>query len=94
MEKSKLLCSGMASLWGIITPNVRKVSVDLEKNVISIHFYYNDTPTEMEVELSEEAATELIAHFPEPFLLDCERYVIPSPEKIMFKGMLIYSRYE
>lgn len=84
----------MRSLWGVITPNVRQVSVEQEGNVVSIYFYYNDAPTGMEIELSEEAATDFIASFPDPFMLYNERHVIAFPEPIKFKGMLIYSRFE
>ena|ERR1700722_14566627 len=94
MDKSKLLLSGMRSLWGNLTPNVRKVSVNRDNNIISIHFYYNYEPSEIEKELSEDAATELIADFPEPFLISCERHIIEFPKKIEVIGFLIYSRFE
>lgn len=94
MDIAKLILSGSRSIWGIITPNVRKVSVNQIEKVIYIHFYYNDVPSEMEIELSEEAASEFIADFSEPFLIKCERHVIGYPKKIHFDGYLVYSRYE
>lgn len=90
----KLLLSTMRSLWGIITPNTRKVSVELKDSVIALHFYYAEKPTEEEIELSEEASSEVIADFPEPFLIECQRHVVTSPQKIEQIGSLVYSRYE
>jgi len=84
----------MRSLWNVITPNVRKVSVNQIGSVISIYFYYDKQPSDNEIELSDEAATELIADFPDPFLIDCERHIVNFPEKIEFQGYLIYSRFE
>jgi len=94
MEKSKLLLSAMRSLWGILTPNVRKVSIDKNENLLTLHFYYNKNPSETEVELSEEAASELIANFSDLFLVNSERLVVEFPNKIEFNGDLIYSRFE
>jgi hypothetical protein len=94
MDIVKLRLSAMRSLWGIITPNTRKVSVQEKDNVISLYFYYDQAPSEEEAELSEDAATEVISDFCEPFLISCEREVINSPEKINFQGYLIYSRFE
>jgi hypothetical protein len=94
MEISNLLLSGSRALWGVITPNVRKVSIEEKNNIITLHFYYNEEPSEMESELSEDAASEVIADFPEPFLIDCQRYTISYPKKINFAGYLIYARYE
>lgn len=84
----------MRSLWGLITPNVRKVSVSQIDDSIVIHFYYDKEPTELEAELSEEAASELIANYSDPFLISCKRLAIESPRKIEFEGSLIYSRFE
>lgn len=89
-----LLLSTMRSLWGIVTPNIRKVSVELKENVIALHFYYAEEPTEEEIELSEEASSEVIADFPEPFLIECQRHIVTSPKKIDQTGSLVYSRYE
>lgn len=62
--------------------------------MITLYFYYDNPPTEEEEELSEEAATEVIADFPEPYMIHCVRQVIPAPQKIEETGYLIYMRYE
>lgn len=94
MDASKLLLSGLRALWGVVTPNIRKVSVIQQENNLSLCFYYDEEPTEIEVELSEEAASEMAADFSEPFLIDCERFVVKYPQKIDRKGHLLYSRFE
>jgi hypothetical protein len=94
MNVGRLRLSAMRALWGIVTPNLRKVSIQEKDDVISLYFYYDQEPSEEEIELSEDAATEVIADFPEPFLISCNRCVIAYPEKINFHGYLIYSRFE
>jgi hypothetical protein len=94
MDVAALRLCSMRALWGIVTPNLRKVSVEEKDNVISLYFYYDQEPSEEEIDLSEDAATEVIAGFAESCLIDCKRVVVKSPEKINFTGYLIYSRFE
>lgn len=94
MNIGGLRLSAMRALWGIVTPNLRKVSIQEKDHIISLYFYYDEEPSEEEIDLSEDAATEVIADFPEPFLISCNRFVISHPEKITFEGYLIYSRFE
>lgn len=89
-----LRLSAMRALWGIVTPNLREVSIQEKDHVISLYFYYDQEPSEEEIDLSEDAATEVIANYPDPYLIACERQVVKSPEKINFVGYLIYSRFE
>ncbi len=94
MNIESLRLSAMRALWGVVTPNLRKVSVQEKDHGISLHFYYDKEPSEEEIDLSEDAATEVIADFSDPFLISCKRFVIKYPEKITFEGYLIYSRFE
>ena len=94
MDRSKLLLAAQRSLWGIVTPNLREVYANQQGNTISIYFYYDNQPSELEEELFEDAATEFIANFPDPILLNNEKYVINYPQKIEATGFLVYSRYE
>lgn len=94
ITNEKLLISTMGGLWGTITPNVRKVSVEFVENTIIVHFYYEKKPTEQEIELSEDAVTEVIADFSEPILIKCQRQVVEMPKQIKSIGFLVYSRYE
>ena len=94
MNIGGLRLSAMRALWGIVTPNLREVSIQEKDNVICLYFYYDQEPSEEEIDLSEDAATEVIANFSDPFLIDCSRCVMSYPEKINFEGYLIYSRFE
>lgn len=94
MDIIALRLSAMRALWGIITSNVRKVVIYEKNNMITLYFYYDHLPSEKEIDLSEDAATEVIADFPEPYQIACERIVSPFPQKITYPGYLIYSRFE
>lgn len=94
MNVANLRLSAMRSLWGIVTPNLRKVSVQEKDRIISLYFYYDQEPSEEEIDLSEDAVTEVIADFAETFTISSKRILIAYPEKIIFEGYLIYSRFE
>jgi hypothetical protein len=57
MNTLNLYLSTMRALWGIITPNVRRVSVKAENDLIKVFFHYDEEPSEEEVELAEESTT-------------------------------------
>ena len=94
MDIVGLRLSAMRALWGIVTPNLRKVSIQEKNQVISLYFYYDQEPSQEEIDLSEDAATEVISDFSNPYLIACEKQVVKSPEKINFIGYLVYSRFE
>jgi len=94
MNISQLRLSAMRALWGVVTPNLRKVCIQEKNNNICLYFYYDKEPSEKEVELSEDAATIVIADFLEPFTISCERKVVSFPKKIDWHDDLIYFRYE
>lgn len=94
MEKYKLMLSALRGLWGVVTPNLRKVSIDEASNVICLYFYYDQDPSDEEIDLFEDALTEVIADFSEPYTIDGKREIIKAPHKINFHGNLVYSRYE
>lgn len=95
METYKLLLSGGRALWGTVTPNLRKASIrEEEDEMITIYFYYDTAPSELEKDLAECAATEVIADFPAPYGINCVKKVISYPKRVEVEGNLIYSRYE
>lgn len=89
-----LLTSMMDALWGTVTPNLRAAYVELVENSIILHFYYASPLSEKEIELSESATRKMIANFPAPIHIDCQRHVVEMPNRITFKGLLVYFRYE
>lgn len=94
IENTKLILSASRALWGNITPNVRKVSISESNKIIYLYFYYENAPSDLEIELSEDTMTEVIADFPQPYGIESKREVIKCPNKIPFQGCLVYSRYE
>ena len=92
--KAKLLLSALRGLWGIVTPNLRKVSIEAIGNIIYLHFYYDKEISEQEKELVEECMTEVIADFPDPFKINSSIEIVNTSKKIEQKGYLVYSRYE
>lgn len=77
-----------------VTSNLRRVSFMLEGNVVSIYFFYNSKPSEVEEELVGDLSAEVIADFPEPYTINCELIEVNSPKKIPPKGRVIFSRFE
>lgn len=94
METYKLLLSGTRALRDAVTPNLRQLSIREEDEMITVFFYYDKAPSELEEDLSECVATEVIADFTEPYGINCKRIVVGYPERINAIGYLIYSRYE
>ena len=96
ISHNRILIALLIGLRGCITPNIRAVSVDYSEHHISIYFYYQEQPSEMEVELAEEVATEVIAYFPEIALKSFEtnKIVISYPNRIPDVGFLVFQRYE
>ncbi len=92
-SNENLLISAMGSLCGAITPNLRKASVALVENTIVLHLYYAKSPSEEEIDLSECAASEIVADFPAA-MIDCQIEVVEMPTKITVTDLLVYSRYE
>ena len=52
MNIAGLCLSGMRALCGIITPNLRKVSIQEKDHIISVYFYYDHEPSEEEIDLA------------------------------------------
>ncbi len=94
MDNSKSWLSGLRALWGVVTPNLRRVSISLKNTTINLNFYYDSSPSENEIEMSEIATTEVIAYFPEGYSVACVQKNIAYPNKISVDGHLIFSRHE
>lgn len=95
MNDSELLLSILNALIGNVTPNLRCVRVEDKNNAITLFFYYDNPPTEDEIELASLADTEFIADFPSPkYTTDCKVLALPYPEPIPKNGLCVYKRYE
>lgn len=94
MEPYKLILSGTRALLSAVTPNIRRVSIAENDDLITLYFYYDEPPSELEVDESECVATEVIADFDRHYGINCVRKVVSYPERVNVEGYAIYARYE
>lgn len=94
IEEYELCLSIQRALLDRITPNLRRISFEMEQNLINLYFIYDDIPTELEEELSHDAAGEIIADFLETFKINCDLKNVKYPQKMNSKGHIIFNRYE
>ena len=90
----RLQLSALRGLWGNVTPDLRKVSIEFKENTIYMYFYYDKEVTPEVEELAEDSVTEVISDYPDTVQIESEIMVVNYPEKINHKGYLIYYRYE
>lgn len=86
------------ALLGEIRPNMRRVSVDFikEQNTGHLLFYY-DSPLSQD-EIDEDVPgivlTEISCDFPTEIHWKDHTIIIPYPQKIPERGIVVYQRYE
>lgn len=90
----KLCLSVQRALWGLIPPSLRAVSVAHDGHIIAFRCIFDGFPSEDDRELLSMAATEIIADFDAPYLIDEEYLAIPYPQPMEHLRYLIYLRYE
>src|SRR4051812_1365875 len=73
----RLRLAAQAALLDQIPRSLRAVSVEIVGKTIHFRRHFDSMPSDGDVELLSEAATNVIAHFPEPFMID-EEY-LPAP---------------
>jgi hypothetical protein len=100
-EIDYLKLSTQRALWGHVFPELRAVSVSVNKNQIDVCFYHNGELTENDRECCELAITEIIADY--PYYFDNEKIEtefntpiirLDYPDKIPQRGEWVYFRYE
>lgn len=84
----------MRALWGNIPLSLRAVSVDVVSHKVIFRAVFDGTQTEVDTELLSNAAGELIADFPSPYILHEEIFTIPIPDEMQHLKHLIFLRYE
>lgn len=92
---SEICCILQVALLGFVTPNLRAVIFYCHENDICLIFYYDQSPSENELELASLADTEFISN-----LSSCKHkteykiITLPYPKPIPKDGTLVYLRYE
>lgn len=95
MIKREILLSIQRALIGHVTHNLRSVCIENISDVITLVFYYDQSPSEEEVELASLVDTEFISDFPTPeYKTDSKVLTLPYPEPIPDNGECVYLRYE
>jgi hypothetical protein len=91
MTISSIRCSVQVALLGHVVNNLRAVAVEHHDNYAKLLFYYDNTPSEEELELASLVDTEFLSDFCLPeFQTDFEVFTVPFPERIPRKGFLVY----
>jgi hypothetical protein len=90
---SSISCALQVALLGAITPNLRAIDVSFDNNNIELFFYYENPPSEEEVELTGIVENKVHADFIETSIVT-ERIVLPMSERIPEKLLRIYHRSE
>jgi hypothetical protein len=90
----KIRLSIQRALLGAVPASLRAVSVDADEGKIYYRCIFNGEPSEDEWELLSVAATEIIADFPEPYIIEEEYLHIPNPKKMKHLKHLVFLRHE
>ncbi len=92
-DDSKLILSSVRALWGLVTPHLRSVSVEMRDNTIFWQCIFDKDATEGDLEFMSEASSEVIADFKSNKINE-NIQIIPFPEKTRHLKNLIYLRNE
>lgn len=92
---SYVRCVSQVALLGAITSNLRAVTVAMLDKELMLNFYYENEPTENEIDLSQVASTEVLSDFSNVMVRE-QQIILPQPERISLKDedILVYHRYE
>lgn len=77
-----------------VTPNMRQVRISLEDGMISLCFYCDSSPSDLERRLFDGVFDELIEDLPRFYQINKEVITLSYPNKIADFGRLVYLRYE
>lgn len=94
MNRTRILLSAQRALLGMITPNMRAITVGWQGPRIRLRFYFSYPPSEAEIELTSTVAGEMIADFEEATIAE---EAMVSQEKLSNLELLdawIYIRRE
>jgi hypothetical protein len=92
-EDTRLIISSLRALWGLVTPHLRSVSVEMHDNTIFWQCIFDKDATESDLGFMSEAFSEVIADFHADRVKE-NIQIIPFPEKTGHLKNLIYLRHE
>ena len=89
----KLLLEIQRALIKRVTSNLRMLTAEGNEKEIHLIFFYNETPSEEECEMAEDAATEIISGFANQ-TLNLDIRTIRYPNMMPTLQEIAYWRYE
>lgn len=90
---SSIRCSLQVALLGEVTKNLRAVTANLNEQSLSLCFFYENPPSDVEEGISENVCSEVLSDFG-CLSIALTRKVIPISNKIHETGIIIYHRHE
>lgn len=90
---SAIRCSLQIALLGAITPNLRALNVEFTNDLIKLFYYYETSPSDVEVENSEVVASEVVSDFVDASIY-VNRIVLSKNHKIPDIGIKVFQRME
>jgi hypothetical protein len=93
--RTRILLSANRALWGAVTPNLRAVTVDYNKDLLTLRAYFDKNASEDDKEHIDVALTEMMADLWQD-IQKChyEPIDLPFPAKMNVLKDWIYMRYE
>ncbi|WP_061249968.1 hypothetical protein [Leptospira alstonii] len=95
IDRKSVLLSAQRALLGNISPNLRAVSIGFTEQSISIRFYYETQPSEIEYDLVDSITSEILADFDHINNID-EEIIVTQEKANQLNGLndWIYLRFE
>lgn len=95
-DRSAFLNVLQKALLGHITPNLRAVCYEVKsEKEVTLEFYYDQKPSEEELQLAELSVNQLRSSLPsKEYLVDSKIIILPYPERLNNLTNNRYTRYE
>lgn len=93
IQEYEICLSIQRALLDAVTKSLRRVSFISSENLITVYFFYDGEPSEIEKELVSDVACEIISDFPDRYKINCEIIRADYPSEIKSQGRIIFSRY-
>lgn len=99
-NRCELIINANRAILGEIRPNIRKISIEYDKEIktITLYFYFDAelTQKELDYDIPNTIISKLSKNFSRftGLILKSKVFIIPYPTRIESKGISIYSRYE
>jgi hypothetical protein len=90
----RIRLSAQRALLGQVSASLRAVSVDADAGTVYYRCIFDAPPLEDERELLSVAASEIIADFPAPYVIEEEYLYVPEPGRMEHLKYVVFLRYE